>query len=404
MGQCDKMLRRQLFCAVLALLLPVTGCGNRNAALKSTEESIGETPQLQQIQSSEELSLSGETEELPEVYQQMLLYMQEGLYEHGIDGMYQVYFGAVKGFADRYYCDILLEGEGALWRESIAYSYDEDSGWYTFYGQYEPILAEGDMESEDFEFVKEMRKNYVYAGSVSGEIHFPYPVRYHAENGPVERDARIETCFHDSREGTSYSIDTMLYTYVDERLGTVITILYPAVWVSEAYEDAAVENLQDSINEQIRTAFFYSYFGDEGMLQPQKELYATIDRNFIITRRDEDYLSMRIYEGNDVRGAVHPNEWETGITIDMHTGRALQFCDVVGEDFDLETFIDKGAFRCMWFWENDTGEYWLSHFYRRSSWDSCFYLTDDALGLITEESRYYTLLEADFEDLGISDF
>ena len=132
MGQCDKMLRRQLFCAVLALLLPVTGCGNRNAALKSTEESIGETPQLQQIQSSEELSLSGETEELPEVYQQMLLYMQEGLYEHGIDGMYQVYFGAVKGFADRYYCDILLEGEGALWRESIAYSYDEDSGWYTF--------------------------------------------------------------------------------------------------------------------------------------------------------------------------------------------------------------------------------------------------------------------------------
>ena len=58
----------------------------------------------------------------------------------------------------------------------------------------------------------------------------------------------------------------------------------------------------------------------------------------------------------------------------------------------------------MWFWENDTGEYWLSHFYRRSSWDSYFYLTDDALGLITEESRYYTLIEADFEDLGISDF
>lgn len=52
MGKCDKMLRRQLFCAVLALLLPVTGCGSRNAALKSTEESIGETPKLQQIQSS----------------------------------------------------------------------------------------------------------------------------------------------------------------------------------------------------------------------------------------------------------------------------------------------------------------------------------------------------------------
>lgn len=398
------MLRRQLFCAVLALLLPVMGCGNRKAALKSTEESIGETSQLQQIQPSEELSSLGETEELPEVYQQMLLYMQEGLYEHGIDGMYQVYFGAVESSADRYDCDILLEGDGALWREGIAYSYDEDSGWYTFYGQYEPILTEGHMESEDFDFVKEMRKNYVYASFVSGEIHYPYPVRYHAENGSVERDARIETCLHDAREGTSYSIDTMLYTYVDERLGTEITILYPSVWMSESYEDTAVKNLRDSINEQIRTAFFYSYYGDEGMLQPQKQLYATIDRNFIITRRDEDYLSMRIYEGNNVRGAAHPNEWETGITINMRTGEVLQFCDVVGEDYDLEAFIDKGAFRCMWFWENDTGEYWLSHFYRRSSWDSYFYLTDDALGLITEVSRYYTIIEADFEDLGISGF
>ena len=39
-----------------------------------------------------------------------------------------------------------------------------------------------------------------------------------------------------------------------------------------------------------------------------------------------------------------------------------------------------------------------------SEYGSDFYITDRALGLITTESRYYTNVEADFADLGISGF
>lgn len=73
----------------------------------------------------------------------------------------------------------------------------------------------------------------------------------------VERDARVETSIHDDRDGIdSYSIWTMLYTYVDERLDTNITILYPKVSMPGVYEDAEMQKLQDSINDQIRDAFF----------------------------------------------------------------------------------------------------------------------------------------------------
>lgn len=39
-----------------------------------------------------------------------------------------------------------------------------------------------------------------------------------------------------------------------------------------------------------------------------------------------------------------------------------------------------------------------------SAYDSYYYLTDTGLGLITFEGRYYTNLEAEFEDLGVEGF
>lgn len=36
-----------------------------------------------------------------------------------------------------------------------------------------------------------------------------------------------------------------------------------------------------------------------------------------------------------------------------------------------------------------------------SEYDSCFYLTENGLGIITFAGRYYNCLEASFEDLGI---
>lgn len=399
MGRCRNRIWAVMVCAAVIFLCADLCRGNM--------------PPVREDDSFSEKALP---QELPEVWQQMLLYIQEGLYTHGIDGTYQVYFdgsesdwhaGACREYAEDHSCELLLEGEGKLWREKLAYSYDADSGWYTFYGQYEPVLVgeTARAEFEDSDFVTNMKTDCACIQEVSGEMHLPYPRRYHAESGPVERDARVETSIHDDRDGIdSYSIWTMLYTYVDERLDTNITILYPKVSMPGVYEDAEMQKLQDSINDQIRDAFFYSYGFDEGALQPQEHMYGSIDRNYTITRMDENYLSMRIYENNVFRSASHPNEWETGITIDMHTGKVLQFRDVVGEDFDLGAFIDSGAFRCRWFWENDTGEYWLEHFYRERDWDTHFYLTDESLGLITTESRYYTNIEADFEDLGIGGF
>lgn len=375
-----------MLCALLAGWL--TGCGNNG---ETDFENAGEN-----IVSSDKL---------PEVYQQMLLYIREGLYEHGIEGTYQVYFSAVEDDGDL--CEILLEGEEDLWMESLVYSYDQDSGWYIFEGQYEPVLA-GDVfwtEYADSEFVTEMRDHYAYVCSVSGEMHFPYPMRYRAESGPIERDARVEIPYQEAYGDTSYSIWPRLYTYTDERVDTQITILYPEVSISGAYEDAEKEKMQKAVNDQIKDALFYGYYLDDGdLLNPHKKLYTEIGRSYIITRRDEDYLSMRIYEFNSARRANHPNEWETGITIDMHTGKVLRFCDVVGEGCDMDALFDSGVFRCMWFWEHDTSAHWMSHFDRRDSWDSYFYLTEDALGLITTESRYYTNIEADFEDLGIHGF
>lgn len=410
MGRCNSRIRAAVVCAAAAVLL--AGCQSASPQQEKEEQSAA---------GLEEETLLPGAQELPEVYQQMLLYLQEGLYTHGIDGTYRVYFGDAeyegditsqsgaenRERQDSYFCEILLEGKEHLWMEKLAYSYDQDSGWYTFYGQYEPALA-GEpawAEFEDSDFVTNMRENGAFIQEVSGEMHFPYPRRYHAESGPVERDARIETCIHDRLDSVdAYSIWTMLYTYVDERLDTHITILYPEIQMAGVYEDAEMKKLQEVMNDQIRDAFFYSYGMDEGSLQPQEQMYGSIDRNYIITRMDEDYLSMRIYESNVFRRAAHPNEWETGITIDMHTGKVLQFRDVVGEDFDLDALIDSGAFRCRWFWENDTGEYWLEHFDRERDWDTHFYLTDESLGLITTESRYYTDIEADFEDLGIGGF
>ncbi|MDE5698799.1 MAG: hypothetical protein K2I96_15570 [Lachnospiraceae bacterium] len=450
MRKWSKLFCAGSICALLAALL--TGCGStEKAALESTGNHTGEVSLPEEAALSEETILSEEVSSstLPEVYQQMLLYIQEGLRGHGIEGTYQVYFGTAGDDSDMafgsggsYDCELLLEGEGNLWMERLSYAYDEDSGWYTFDGQYEPVLA-GDLvwsENEDSDFVTKMRADSVYVHAVSGEMQLPYPVRYCAESGPVERDERIEMCPHEQRgETDSYDLWTMLYTYEDERLDMYITILYPRISMYAAYDDAEMKSLQDSVNALIRDAFFYSYTypevrlsgadddaemkklqasinsriresflyssgGNVGTFQPQGHMYGSIDRNYIITRMDENYLSMRIYEFNSFRGANHPNEWENGITIDMHTGKVLQFCDVVGEDWDLEAFIDSGAFHCMWFWENDTGEYWMNHFDRRNEWDTNFYLTDKALGLITESSRYYTNIEADFEDLGISGF
>ncbi len=112
-------------------------------------------------------------------------------------------------------------------------------------------------------------------------------------------------------------MNEMLYTYYDDRMEVSITIEYLQI-SSDDSEFATVAN------ENLKKAFFYGYASDDAeQLLPQKKMYSEICRRYTITREDERYLSLRIYENNYFRGANHPNEWETGITIDMQMGEVL---------------------------------------------------------------------------------
>ncbi len=250
-------------------------------------------------------------------------------------------------------------------------------------------------------------------------------MKYISENAPAEDDKYIDIPFSEAWRGASgasedrlsYGVYPRLYTYVDDRLDMYITIIYPEISLSGSYDDAEKQKMEDDINKLIKSAFFYGCGVDDSKLfNPREEIYGNIQRNYIITRRDENYFSIRIYEGSYYRGANHPNEWETAITLDMHSGRLLNLGDVAGGERTIGDLFGTGAFRCMWYWRDGNEEVipekynedYLARYKEStkkcSEYGSDFYITDRALGLITTESRYYTNVEADFADLGISGF
>lgn len=414
----------------------LTACGNVQQTESGSdiefEKITGETRQPEENERMQEPT---------EPYQQMLLYIREGLYQHGIEGVYQAYFSAVEddgeeyywrngyrdAYGDGFFCEVLLEGDGNLWSESFAYTYDPENGRYFFYGQNEPVFTGEQLWSldEDSEYVLDMKDHYVYTCQISGRTDLPYPMKFIAENAPTERDMRIDIPRSEAWRGASgasedrlsYGVYPRLYTYVDDRLDMYVTISYPEIFLSGTHDDAEIKKMEDNVNALIKSAFFYAYGTDDtDTLEPRKEFYGNIQRNYIITRRDENYLSMRIYESNYFRRAVHPNEWETAITLDMHSGRILNLGDVVGGERTIGDLFGTGAFRCMWYWRDGDEEVVPEKYnedylarYRESTtkcsqYGSDFYITDKALGLITTESRYYTNVEADFADLGISGF
>ncbi len=433
--------RNGLLCSLASFgVMPavfLTACGN----VQQTESDgaiefgmiTGETRQPEEMERMQEPS---------EPYQQMLLYIREGLYQHGVEGTYQAYFSAVEDECDGYYwrgrdwdaygdahfCEVLLEENGNYWSESVVYTYDAETGWYMFYGQYEPVLV-GDplsvMTAEN-DYVLDVMDNHVYTCQISGKMNLPFPMKYISENAPVEDDKYIDIPFSEAWRGASgaseedrlsYGVYPRLYTYVDNRLDMYITIIYPEISLSGTYDDAEKQKMEDDINKLIKSAFFYGCGVDDSKLfNPREEIYGNIQRNYIITRRDENYFSIRIYEGSYYRGANHPNEWETAITLDMHSGRLLNLGDVAGGERTIGDLFGTGAFRCMWYWRDGNEEVipekynedYLARYKEStkkcSEYGSDFYITDRALGLITTESRYYTNVEADFADLGISGF
>ena len=372
--------------------------------------------------------------ELPGAYQQMAMYIQEGFRVHHVEGEYQAYFGSIESAVseirvdgryistrdetDREYycCDILLVGESKWWREEIAFTYDAETDWYAFYGQYEPLLAGDSLWAERGDsYEEDVPDNCDCQITIARDADIAVPIRYDSENGPMEKDMCMTPTWHfqDEDNGLAYQIIPRVYYYCDERLDIDIYIQYLQVKLEEGQEE-----MEETINEKLRSAFFYGYGrGEENnLLDPGREMRGYIDRSYMITREDERYLSMRISEDNWFRlGAYHSNEWETGITFDMRTGEVVQLEDVLGrdragDDYTLGELLDSGAFRELWVriwsepgdWIAELKEYYGDVLL--SDYEPDFYLTDTGLGLITSIFDDYTCLEADYEDLGIEGF
>lgn len=418
---------RGVSCLALALCgVLVAGCANagteheempdvetKTAKRTGTEATIeesgneGDAKPTAQIRKKNTL-----TAEQADAYQQMTLYIQEGFRTYEVEGTYQAYFQEIEKLDDgTFECSILLEGKETdeLWSEEVAYSYDEENAWYTFEGIFEPIFTKDPFEgvSEDSDFVKEVRKNHVYSAEIAKKKDISAPIHYISENGPVERDMWKRP---PDSEWVDRYVRTYLYTYYDDRLDIDITIEYPQLSLSSGYDE-----LEEKINTKLKNAVFFPYGYKEGesVWNPLDEAYADITRNYVITREDENYFSMRIFEDNYYRGANHPNQFERGLTINMKTGEVLRLQDVVGSDRTPMSLLDTGAFHCLWVWKDgnesdeEAAENWMNQLHdswfhmELSSWDPYFYLTQDGLGLITEISRYYTPIEATFADLGL---
>ena len=392
----------------LGILLCIMLSGCQDAGENPTESVRVDLAENAEEQTSGTLA---EFSELPEAYQQMAMYIQEGFRKYQIEGSYQAYFGDISELGEHMRCDILLVDEAARWGECLSFAYDEEADWYIFNSQFEPIfskdLSNAEVKGSD---LSEILDNYVYEVTIARDANFAAPIRYTSENGPAERDEYIYYSWdhEDKKQKHGYYLVLKSYSYQDERVDINISIQYPQVRLGDERKQ-----IEEVINEKLRAAFFYDYEykGEKGTLVPSEYIYTDIDRHYQITREDERYLSMRIYEYNNTRWANHPDEWETGITLDMQTGETLRLEDVVGKDTTPELLLNSGAFHGLWTSEMEANDdFWIGELKEDiqdeslSDYDSYFYLTDTGLGLVTFWARYYANLEAEFEDLGVEGF
>lgn len=400
-ASCDSYGRK--FCSCLALCALVFACGRGG---------LTQTPAFEAPKEAKE-----------DAYQQMALYIQEGFRTYDIAGTYHAYFDSIDDadFADGTGCviDILLEGNNGFWMERLRCSYDAENDWYTFKGIFEPIFTKNTWYYEynghydadsDADYVKKMLENPAYITTISKTQDSNLPVRYDAENGPLSYDSYKITPVSEWPGGY---LEPHLYTYYDDRMDLYITIDYPQI------HDAENEGLEARINAALRETFFSAYNAELHKIteiNPTKEAYGSITKNYVVTRADESYLSMRIYNYMDFRGNGHPGEWEDGLTINRKAGEILHLQDVVGKDKTPITLLDTDAFHIIWTMtpqdQTAAEQNWFQLLRKNWEWyesgaelsslDAKFYLTTDSLGLITDLSYEYLRMEASFADLGIT--
>lgn len=334
-----------------------------------------------------------------DAYEQMTLFIQEGFRTYGIEGSYQAYFGelvmpVILGKEQVGSCKILLEGETGLWEEQLSFSYVADQDWYTFEGEWEPLLA-GDVswaESEDSDFVVRTRENYVYKTEISQEKQFTIPVRYQAGNGPVDHhELWTDGDYHEN--SNHYGFRSMLYSYLDDRLKFYATIGYPEIF---SEDDVLEVTVNDTIQKEL--------IGQIG----KDDMYGEMTSRYKIERADDVYFSLSCYKSYNTQWGAHPAEWPATLTINMETGAVVTLEDIVGEKWNLQTLLASDAFIWDQPWmQEEPPEGWEEEVRKDASddtlndYNSKFYLTEDSLVLYVYYWDDYFSIEAKLSDLGL---
>ncbi|MDE6386453.1 MAG: hypothetical protein K2L82_01450 [Lachnospiraceae bacterium] len=375
--------------------------------IEKDEIMTAEFPKLTELADATEPSESSqmpETTEYEALFQQELLFLQQGFRQHNVEESYTVYFAEPEQSVDeRTYQDMLLEGEDGFWRERISYTYDQSENWYTFQGEFEPMLVKDSIYIVRNEDAEEFKTGAVYQTELSVRTDLDVPLRFDIPSGPVVYDNRRE----DGNWGND--LHTYVYVYQDERMGVSVEIEYPQYSLSTD-ELPKVEE----INERIREAFFYGY-GNAEEWSPAECMYGEIYRNCEITRMDDKVLSVCIYESNYFRGANHPNEWKSGMTIDLKTGKLLTLQDIIGTERTARDLTDTGAFHCLQIWrdgpltpemmeERDKEQVEQAVAWVDEDATDDFYLRPDKLGLTSFIARYYVCMEASLSEIGLKEW
>ena len=357
------------------------------------------------LESSElpEAAREYEPTEYEALFQQELLFLQQGFRQHDIEGSYTVYFVQPEEQSEQLcYQDMLLEGEEGFWHERLSYTYDKNQDWYTFFGEYEPVLTKNIFYTSDNDKgVEAFKGDAIYQAELSAGTDLEAPLRFDIPSGPVIYDDR-------RAEGNwGEDLYTYVYVYQDDRLGVTVEIEYPQY---SLYADELPK--VEEINQRIKEAFFYGYGIDNKEWDPAGEIYGDIYRNCEIMRADDRYFSVCSYEYNSFRGANHPNEWKSGMTIDLETGELLTLSDVIGPERTVEELTDTGAFHCLQIWrDGDMSPEMMEEADRKQveeagKWVDAddtddFYLTPDKLGLTSSVARYYVCMEASLSEIGL---
>lgn len=400
---------KRIFPAVLALALLLCACTAQPEPTPTPEPTPEPTPTHTPVPTPAPLP----PEQWEVLFQQELLFLQQGLRQHGVEGEFTVYFASPDAeFHKRYRVyvpggtrghNLLVCGDDRVFPELLSYDFNEAENWYCFRGIYEPVLAQDAWNGNSPEEWADFRDDAVYHAQLSADTDLTAPIRFDVPNGPsLTRD------FIQHIDGQSYQQES----FVDERLGCYINITYPQIIIPSDNRF-----IHAAIRDAIQTEVLPPNFHDE-VYQPEY-LFETITKDCALTRDDEQLVSTRTYVWSYIRGAAHPAEYHFGMTFDANTAKQLTLRDIIGNK-SIDDLLDSGSFRCQQVWMDSGSGTMTKEQYQeirahneRSQIEDAkeyldpdstdnFYLTDDSLGLIGYVGSKSFCMEAPLSELGLS--